>query len=245
MNRLGRAVVIVCLGMITARLLFTGGYGWFVQQRMQIPLILAAIVLLIIGGIEALQATREEQSNPDSMSRHAGPAVGWMLMLPIFVLVSVAPTALGAAAAQRVEAFTPPDTTERFEPIDSSAGIPEMRLSEFIDRAHWDEQKSLKGTPIRLEGLVVNDDDITDGFKLTRFMVSCCAADGIPIQVALRGIDATYADDTWVVVDVEWIEPEVPYFEADGPRVVEAQTISLTTVDSGIPNDPYESPYDD
>ncbi len=243
MNRLGRAVVVLCLGLITARLLLNGGFGWFVQQRMQIPLMLAAGVLLAIGAIEAINASREEGRDPESMNRSAGPGVGWLLMLPIFVLIAVAPTALGAAAADRVDAFTPVDTGDRFEPIDTSQGPPDMRVSEFLDRAHWDDEKSLSDIVIRLEGLVVNDSETPDGFKLTRFMVSCCAADGIPIQVLLRDVGASFDNDTWVIADVVWREPEIPYHQMTGPRIVEADVVSITAVDGGIPKDPYESPY--
>ena len=46
MNRIGRAAVMLALGGITTRLLLNGGFGWFVQQRMRLPLWGAAIVLL-------------------------------------------------------------------------------------------------------------------------------------------------------------------------------------------------------
>ena len=58
---------------------------------------------------------------------------------------------------------------------------------------------------------LVNDDALTDGFKLTRFLVSCCAADGIPLQVSLHGVDGAFENDTWVSVDLVWRSPDVPY----------------------------------
>ena len=83
--------------------------------------------------------------------------------------------------------------------------------------------------------------DAADGFKLTRFMVSCCAADGIPLQVTLHGTGAPLDDDEWVVVDVIWRPPDVPYQEVEGDWAVEADVISLIVEDT--PKDPYESPY--
>ena len=144
------------------------------------------------------------------------------------------------SAATRVEAFTPTQTTEQFDPIPDTGAPVEMRVLEFLDRATWDPDRSLEGRTIRLEGLVVNDTDVPDGFLLTRFMVSCCAADGIPLQVAVRNTGPSLADDTWVVADVEWL-PSAEF--GDNEVRVEASAVSIRPVLDGVPKDPYESPY--
>ena len=79
---------------------------------------------------------------------------------------------------------------------------------------------------------------------LTRFLVSCCAADGVPIQVAVRGVEQSLPDDTWVVTEVVWREPDIPYIEIeDDVWFVEADLQSIT-VDPTPPTDAYESPYE-
>ena len=128
MTRPGRAGLLLVLGVVAVRLLWTGGYGWFVQQRMFIPLVLAALVLLALGGREAYVGMREERRDPDLGRRSVAPAVGWLLALPLVVLVAVAPTGLGAAAANRVEAFTPTDQATSYSPLDASGGPVEMRV---------------------------------------------------------------------------------------------------------------------
>ena len=242
MNRIGRAGLLVLLGMITASLLWTGEFGSFVQQRMFYPLVAAAIVLVVFGLYELVTGTLEALRSPETQRVSVGPLVGWMLMLPLLVLMAVAPTDLGAAAADRAEAFTPAQTTSKYPPLDDSAGPVEMRVYDFVDRAIWDTDESLAGVTVRLEGLVVNDLDAPDGFDLTRFMVSCCAADGVPLQVRLHGTGEPLPDDTWVVVDVTWRQPEVPYRESSGDAVIEADTVALTVMPEA-PDDPYESPY--
>ncbi|MEL7157811.1 MAG: TIGR03943 family protein [Actinomycetota bacterium] len=233
---------MVSLGAVLVRLLTSGGYGWFVQQRMFIPLVLASVVLLVFGGYEAIGGLREEQRSKEASRWSVAPAVGWLLLLPLVVLVMVAPTALGAAAATRVEAFTPTDQTTTFAPLDPSEAPIEMRVYDFLDRAIWDPERSLEGVPVRLEGLVVNDERAPGGFMLTRFMVSCCAADGIPLQVALRDTGQPLDDDTWVVADVIWRPPSTPYDQVEGPVVVEADVVSISP-QPGVRPDPYESPY--
>lgn len=238
MSRMGRAGLLLFIGALVGRLVLDGGFGWFVQQHMRIPLAIASVVILVFGAYELLRPGRDGDEAP----RSGGPSVGWLLALPLLVLVSVAPTALGAEAADRVDAFVPGDGTRSFDPLPASDGPLEIRVIEFLDRAAWDSDRSLEGRVVRLEGLVVNDPDVADGFKLTRFMVSCCAADGIPLQVTIRQSGQPLTDDTWVVADVIWIPPETPYQESVGQWIIEAEAVSITPV-SGVPKDPYESPY--
>ena len=240
MNRMGRATLMLGLAAIMTRLLWTGGFGWFVQQRMKLPLMAATAVLLAFGLYETFAGSREEGRDPDSSRRQVGPVVGWMMILPLVVLISVAPTGLGASAADRVDSFSPTETDDEFTPLDSSAGPVEMKVLDFVERALWDESRSLEDTTVRLEGLVVNDPEVPDGFKLTRFLVSCCAADGIPIQVSIRDAGPPLPDDTWVVADIVW--RPLPESERETSTVVEADAIAITVVPDA-PNDPYESPY--
>lgn len=242
MNRVGRASLMLCLGGVIARLLWSGGFGWFVQQHMKWPLIAAAIALLGFGFYEIIAVSRRSREDPEAGRIFAGPSVGWLLALPLLVLISVAPTGLGAAAAGRVEAFTPTETSSGFAPLEPAPDPIEMRVYDFLNRAVWDESRSLDGVTVRLEGLVVNDPAVPDGFRLTRFMVSCCAADGVPLQVIVHHDGPPLADDTWVIADVVWRSPEVPYDETTGPRPVEADASSVVVVPDP-PDDPYESPY--
>ena len=238
---------MIAIGLVMSRLLWTGSFGWFIQQRMRIPLLIATVTLLILGAYEGWQGTKEEQADEKAITRSTAPKVGWMLVLPLVVLVSVAPTGLGAAAAARVDTFKPAENTSRFESLDtlpSADGVPQLRVLDFVDRAIWDDSGELNGTPVRLSGLVVNDPSVPDGFLLTRFLVSCCAADGVPVQVAIRGVDQTFADDTWVDTNVVVRVPDVPYRDIqDDVWNVEADLVSIQ-VDPTPPTDAYESPYE-
>ncbi len=252
MTRGGAATVLVCVGAIVGRLVQSGGFGWFVQQRMRIPLALAAVIILAFGLYLLLVHPGEDDAHDhdhdggqhdhdDDHDHSRVPSVGWLMALPILVLISVAPTALGASAADRLEAITPLETTERFPPL-STDEPNEMGVYDFIERAIWDDEGTLDGAEVRLTGLVVNDDELDDGFRLTRFLVSCCAADGLPVQVVVHGLTEPLPNDTWVEVVVTWRPPEVPYGESEGPDDVEADLVELRQLDEP-PKDPYESPY--
>lgn len=242
MNRAGRAAILLCLGGAMLRLVANGGFGWFVQQRMRIPLAIAAVALVALGAVEAIAGLREERRDPDARGRWRGPAVGWLLLAPLLVLVAVAPTGLGAAAADRIDAVTPAETTVDFAPLDNTAGPVDLRIFDFLDRALWDDERSLEGTVVRLEGLVVNDESVPDGFRLTRFLVTCCAADGVPVQVVVHGTGQPLPDDTWVAVELVWRPPTVPYQDQEGDWAVEADAVRVTVIPDP-PNDAYESPF--
>ena len=231
------------VGITMARLLWSGSFGFFIQQRMQIPLALATFTLLLLGAYEARTALKEEQDDPTSWRKMSAPRVGWLMVLPLLVLTSVAPTGLGAAAAERVEAFIPVESDAAYPPLPVSSEPIEMRVFDFVDRAVWDPEEGLNDVTVRLEGLVVNSDEIDDGFLLTRFLVSCCAADGVPIQVAVRGLDSTFEDDTWVIADVEIRPPDVPLNQLPAAeRSVQVDVIAIE-IEPNPPSDAYESPY--
>lgn len=241
MNRFGRATIVLTLGLMTVRLILSGGFGWFVQQRMRLPLLAGAIVLLGLGLVEVWGTLRIDQDGPAQSRRSVGPPVGWLLTIPLLVLTAVAPTGLGAAAADRVTTYTPVDKSRAFAPLPEGGSPAPMRLFDFINRAVWDNGTTLDGVPVELEGLVVNDPADPNSFRLTRFLVSCCAADALPLQVKVRGAGVAFANDTWVSVTLTWRRPPVPYKEMPEPRLVEADATRIDIVDP--PDKPYESPY--
>ena len=89
---MGRATLMLALGGLLTRLIVSGGFGAFVQQRMKIPLILAAAMLIVLGLVEATAAFRQEGQDPDRSRRSISPTVGWLLGTPLLVLIAVAPT---------------------------------------------------------------------------------------------------------------------------------------------------------
>ena len=236
---MGRGVLMAYVGIVVLRLVLSGGFGDFVQQRMRWPLLLAAAFTLVLG---LSDVARGFQTAREDRDRSVAPAVGWLLAAPLLVLVSVAPTALGAAAADRVDSFEPPPPDD----IESAWVFPEedpfeLRMFEFVNAALWDETGSLIGREVILEGLVVNDPDVPDGFVLVRFMVSCCAADGLPLKVAVRDSPQRFEDDQWVRATVT-LRPAPGDADFDPDRLVEVDVISLEPL-AESPDSPYESPY--
>lgn len=240
MNRSGRAVLMLLVGAIAVRLAWTGDYGDFLQQRMRWLLFAGGLVVVGLGAAEALRADLERRHDPASVRRSTAPTVGWLLLVPSLVWISVAPTSLGASAVDRTDPYLGPERSG-FEPLPEHDGPVPLTMLEFVDRAVWDETRSLAGREVVLRGFVVRSPGRTDGFDLTRFVVACCAADALPIQVAVRGVADVPAEDTWVDVVVVWRPPAGSAERSDDPSV-EADLVELTVLPEA-PDAPYESPY--
>jgi uncharacterized repeat protein (TIGR03943 family) len=166
-----------------------------------------------------------------------GPAVAWLLVLPLLALLLVAPPPLGAFAAGRQSSRPPTTTQTTYPPLPAmEAGAVPLAMTEFVFRALYDPDRSLEGAPIRLTGFVTPHED-GEGFLLTRFTLNCCAADAnaVSVQVLNGGL---HEADTWLEVVGTWeprpgVEPGTTSLE---PPLLRAQSVQTIPA----PSQPYE-----
>jgi uncharacterized repeat protein (TIGR03943 family) len=168
------------------------------------------------------------------------PRVAWLLVLPLLALVLVEPAPLGAYAAERQSTYTPGQRAS-FPPMPAARdGAVELRMSELLQRAIWDPDRSLEDVPVRVSGFVVPDHSTEGAYYLTRFVLACCAADARPIHV--RVVDApgpVPPTDTWLSVVGTWVpSPDGGYDLTEGPPVVEVSATTATVIPT--PTQPYE-----
>jgi uncharacterized repeat protein (TIGR03943 family) len=224
MNAKVQGVLVASVGLVAAYLAASGAYLAYLKTTMRIPLLAAGMLMLVLGTVTLVRAiVVGTEPDPDS---HAdapghdhghgrdGPAVAWLLALPLLALVLIDPPALGADAARRdaAGAVAEPAAGSRLGPLPPPRdGAVTVKLADFVTRAYYDQTESLAGVPVRLTGFVVRDPDAADGYQLTRFVMACCAGDALPMQVTVRGLDGPPpVDDTWVEVVGEWIPPDDP-----------------------------------
>ena len=140
------------------------------------------------------------------------PKVAWLLVLPVFALLLVAPPALGSYAAGR--SGTAIQEVSEFPPL--PAGDP-VRISvlDYATRAVYDEGKSLGDRKIKLSGFVLIGEDGAP--YLARMVLSCCAADARPIKIGLAGaVPAGLAADSWLEVTGTYTDRTVKDVVNDG-----------------------------
>jgi uncharacterized repeat protein (TIGR03943 family) len=132
---------------------------------------------------------------------HGASRIGWLLVLPVLVLILVAPPALGSyAAGRRAPASGGGGDQGSMPPVGAAVdGAVPMDLSEFTYRALYDERHSLNGVRVRLLGFVAPNHG--DGYLLARFAMYCCAADAEVVELTVHGDTVKRAADQWLEVE--------------------------------------------
>ena len=147
-----------------------------------------------------LRRERKAGSSGGGMSRSDLVGIA-ALLIPIIAVLAVPQAELGALAVSRKATGTGA-TSALVAPPAPEAG----REPSFIDVYYANDSGEYatalgiqEGTELDLTGFVSATDG-PDEFTLTRFYVSCCAADAIPYSVTVRG-GGVYPDNTWLRVN--------------------------------------------
>lgn len=229
MNRQAQAVVLLLVGGAILRASFTDLYLRYVKEGLR-PFLIAAGVLLVAAAVATLWYELRPKPAHDHGDghHHREPAVAWLLVLPVFALLLVAPPALGSYAANR--AGTALQETSDFPPL--PAGDPvKVGLVDYATRAVYDEGRSLDGRRVLLTGFVMLDDGVP---YLARMTLSCCAADARPVKVGLDGsVPSGVPADSWLEVIGRYTTRSakddvnggvIPYIEIEEHRRIDAPT---------------------
>jgi uncharacterized repeat protein (TIGR03943 family) len=235
--RLGLAATLLLgLGLSDRHLLY-------VQPLMRPWLIVSGVVLVAItGGCVLARRTADpgddDAASPDARDHHTG-SLGWLLVLPLVAITLVPMEPLGSFAAARRPAQLPPASAlsaSDFPPLPAPVdGAAEMTLGGFVTLAVYDPARRLEDQAVRLTGFISSSDEPDGGVRLTRFALSCCAADASATSVALHGLAVPPPpDDTWVTIEGTW-QPDPSGHEPDVPAVEVSAIRPIPT-----PTDPYE-----
>jgi uncharacterized repeat protein (TIGR03943 family) len=218
-NRQAQGVVLLLLGGAVLKSSLTDVYLRYVKEGLR-PFLIAAGALLVITAVMTLvddlrrqsatrkqhdhehQHDREQDSDDDGHghghSHGQGPAVGWLLVLPVIGLLLVAPPALGAFAAGQAGTAVPTKAASEYPPL--PAGDPAaISILEYVSRAVYDNGASMSGRDVKMTGFIIPGN--AGELMLARMIMSCCAADGRPIKLGLTGnAPHDLAADTWIEV---------------------------------------------
>ena len=203
---------------------------------------------------------------------HSTSKAPWLILVPVLVLLLVAPPALGADAVARnatsqglagmdVVAQEPAGSkdgagagggykfndgsgsaqdstgsrrTMHFPPLEQGANPP-VELKDFILRALYDADNSVKDTPVTVTGFIAPaGEGYTSGYTIARIVISCCAADANPMQLHVDG-DPPFPVNTWVDAVVT-VVPDTATM--DNGYVPVVTLTSATSIPQ--PDDPYE-----
>jgi uncharacterized repeat protein (TIGR03943 family) len=205
-----RSMLLVALGATAVWLWWSGEALNYVRPGL-VPLVLAAgVVLLGLGLLPPLgllgtgMGGSAAGSGDGSGGHHHRGRVGWLLLVPVLVVLVIQPAALGSYAVSSRSVV--PGGDDQFPPLAAPVrGAVPMSMAEFVTRAVRDPGRSLAGVRVRLVGFVAPAEDADGGYRLTRFVIFCCAADAEALQAVVRGDPTPRARDQWLEVEGIWV----------------------------------------
>lgn len=237
MNRETQGMVLIVVATIVGQLTIQGGYQSYVKSGLFWPLMLSVVCIALVGLASWSRRAARSEPTDDDHEHHGGRLVGLLMLAPVVVLVLVAPAPLGSFAVDDASA------NQVAEPVSyEMPGLPEptegavtMSIGELLTRAYWGQPEDTSGVPLRLTGFVMTDGPTTERFRLTRFAVACCAADGTARQVVVTGVEDLPETEQWVEVIAEW---NGDLREGEYSRLPVLQLLSMTPIEP--PEQPYE-----
>ena len=200
-HRVARAAVLVIWTAFFAWLLVTGEVHRYIGLR-TMWVVEFGTATLAIATVAQLASLRSPGTAPPLRAREVGGHV--LLLCPILVVLMIPAPSLGALAAS---------TKATGGILSSDALVPSAPQGgedvSFVDihfasasEAYAAQAGIGDGYRVELTGFVTHSDEAPNGgFALTRFFISCCAADAIPYSVGVDpGSSGSFADDTWLKV---------------------------------------------
>jgi uncharacterized repeat protein (TIGR03943 family) len=236
MRRELHAAVLGLVGATLLRLALTGAYTRYVRVGLRPFLLAAGGVLVVVAAAsmwQTLVARRRPFAGADAHHGHVhrGLDVSWLLVVPMLVVLLLAPVSLGSYSASR-SGTALGATAQQVSQLPPLPDGDPVRLSvlEYASRAVFDDGRSLTGRQVTLSGFLLSSGH--DGWYLTRMVIGCCAADARPVKIGLSGAVPAGAgpNDWWQVtggfvatVDKDPVNGErIPYLEVTAANPIAA-----------------------
>ena len=208
-----RSRTALATGLLALWMACTDAMLKYLRPSMRPWLLAAAIGLIVIGAYGMASARRlagaDTESEHDEHHVHKGPArIGWLLVVPVVVVILFGPQAMGDFAIAR-NPHLPPYAFD-IAAYASSSGhrVPTLEVSDVIMGATQPGNGAYLSThDVELRGFVsVIGVAGPQSFVLTHFLMSCCAADAEPMNVVIVGATSVPPKNQWIDVTAR-LEP--------------------------------------
>jgi uncharacterized repeat protein (TIGR03943 family) len=237
-NREAQGGVLFLLGGAVLFAGLTDLYLRYVKAGLRPLLLLAGAVLIVAAIVTIWHEWRRPRTAKANQAEHEhhGPRISWLLLLPMFALILVAPPPPGSYSAMRTgTALQEPGLFPALP-----AGDPlQLGLVDYAGRAVFDHGRSIGDRRITTTGFISFDDGGAP--YLVRMILNCCAADAQPVKIGLTGqIPPILQPDTWFEITGTYTDQQardpvndrvIPFIE-----VIQARPIPA-------PPDQYDSAY--
>ncbi|MFF4632804.1 TIGR03943 family putative permease subunit [Streptomyces griseorubiginosus] len=265
MNRQAQSAILFVLGAALLHAGLTDLYLRYVKAGLR-PLVLAAGVVLIVTAVATAwyewradarhkehhgeepqeegarhegahhERAHEEGAPEEGAHVHREPRVSWLLVLPLFALILVAPPALGSYSAMRTG--TALQQAYGYQKLPASGPL-RLGLADYAGRAVYEHGKGLTGRPITVTGFVALDH--SGAPYLVRMALNCCAADAQPVKIGLTGqVPPVLKPDGWLQVTGTYTAKRTKDAVNGGP-IPYLQVTAAKPVPT--PSDPYDETW--
>jgi uncharacterized repeat protein (TIGR03943 family) len=237
-----RSLLLVVLGAMAIWLGWSGEAVNYVRPGLAPYLLAGGVIVALLGLLPPLGLLADQGSEAHA-GGHGGhrhrARVGWLLLVPVLVVILVQPTALGSYAVSSRATVPGGGHDGGFAPLAAPVrGAVPMSMAEFVTRAVHDPGQSLAGVRVRLVGFVAPSQGKEGGYRLTRFVIFCCAADAEALQAVVRGDPTPRARDQWLEVEGTWLPRATAAEDDPSPPPPALQAVSVRPVAPARP--PYE-----
>ncbi|HEV2756233.1 MAG TPA: TIGR03943 family protein [Actinomycetota bacterium] len=227
-RRLARGLTLACWAAFFTWLHVGGEKTRYLGPRTYWVVVFGAVVL---GAAAAAHLLTLRTASPRRLDRGDAYALA-TLLLPLLVVAAVPSAQLGALAASRktsgagaaaVGVIAPPAPD-----ADGEVSFVDVHYASESD-SYAAEAGIAEGMEVELTGFVTHPGGLPSGtLGLTRFQVSCCAADAVPYTVPVATDPGSRRVD-------EWLRVTGHLAVRDGVFVLDP--VEITRVDA--PSDPY------
>jgi uncharacterized repeat protein (TIGR03943 family) len=239
-------LAIAAWGLLLLKLWLTQQLFLLIHPNYMWLTICAGVLLLIFAGFEAVRvAKRKRYFNP--AAQHTTlllPSMGSSLLLVVAILgLVISPQPFASdMALQRGVNETLRDTRSNPESFRANRKPEDRTLIEWVRTLNvYPEPDAYNGQKVNVTGFVVHPDTMPENyFVVTRFIITCCAADAYPVGLPVKlgnvdgGGDRTnFKPDQWVQV-----EGQMTTEELEGQRQLVIASNKITPVDR--PKKPYD-----
>ncbi len=218
-------VAIAAWGVLFLKYWFSGKLYLLIHPNYMGLTVVAGVVLLLVSGIKAVllvkQARRPIRGSATGQHLSLFPP-GWStaLLLGTAILgLLISPRAFASQTAiDRGVNDTTTLTRVKPQAFRVSTDTADKTLVDWVRTlAVYPEPDAYTGQKAKVQGFVVHPKDLPgDYFFLTRFVLTCCAADAYPISLlvklpqgsSVQGREA-YKPDTWLEVEGQMITAEL------------------------------------
>ncbi|MFN8457737.1 MAG: TIGR03943 family protein [Anaerolineae bacterium] len=241
-----KAIVLILMGLFLYWQIYNGTLLYYISERFAWLTLLAAIGFIIVGASYRYRAAPVHDHEHDhEHASHQHGNLSWagllLIALPVILGLLIPPKPLGAAAMSNrefgvgsVTSATAPKTNQL---ITRPAGDKNV-LDWLIDFRLAKDPAAFSDQEAKVIGFVYRDDRFgQDSFMVSRFVISCCAADAAPLGLVVRWPESTgLANDAWVEIKGRFQPGE---FDGEAMPFLIAEAVTPTDV----PDQPYLYPY--